>query len=189
MRYSETHKAETNQRILKEASERFRRDGIGATGLQPLMKALGLTHGGFYAHFKSKDDLVQQALRVAAGNLEASTTELFAKDHPLARFIDVYLSTDHRARPDLGCPLPTMAAELGQRGEPSPITDEVVRSRLNSLEGTLSGPQASEQSVVILSALVGALMLARSVADPQLSDHLLQTAQHWLKQTFSAETV
>ena len=55
MRYSQHHKAQTHQRIIEEASTRFRRDGIGATGLQPLMKALGLTHGGFYAHFASKD--------------------------------------------------------------------------------------------------------------------------------------
>jgi AcrR family transcriptional regulator len=62
MRYSSDHKAKTHQRIIKEASVRFRRDGIGATGLQPLMKALDLTHGGFYAHFKSKDELVERNL-------------------------------------------------------------------------------------------------------------------------------
>ena len=67
MRYSQDHKAQTHQRIIKEASVRFRRDGIGATGLQPLMKALDLTHGGFYAHFKSKDELVEKALQ--AGRL------------------------------------------------------------------------------------------------------------------------
>ena len=69
MRYSEDHKAKTHQLILDEAARRFRRDGVGATGLQPLMKALGLTHGGFYAHFKSKDDLVEKALRHAFDNL------------------------------------------------------------------------------------------------------------------------
>lgn len=63
MRYSADHKAQTHQRIIKEASVRFRRDGIGATGLQPLMKALNLTHGGFYAHFKSKDELVEKPCR------------------------------------------------------------------------------------------------------------------------------
>ena len=57
MRYSPDHKAQTHQRIIKEASARFRKDGIGGTGLQPLMKALGLTHGGFYSHFKSKEEL------------------------------------------------------------------------------------------------------------------------------------
>ena len=87
MRYSEDHKAQTHQRIVKEASERFRRDGIGATGLQPLMKALGLTHGGFYAHFKSKDDLVEQSLRKAADDVTDLCNDLFAEENPLAAFI------------------------------------------------------------------------------------------------------
>ncbi|AYC33143.1 TetR/AcrR family transcriptional regulator [Pseudomonas cavernae] len=184
MRYPDTHKAETNQRIISEAAERFRRDGIGATGLQPLMKALGLTHGGFYAHFKSKDDLVQQALRAAADKLDEACAETFAQDKPLQQFIDNYLSGAHRANPGAGCPLPTMAAELGQRGQPSPITDEVVRNRLGMIEGALPGPQADEQSVVILSALVGALLLSRSVEDSQLSDQVLHSTQNWLKQAF-----
>ena len=66
MRYSSNHKAETRQRIIGEASRRFRKDGIEGTGLVPLMKALGLTHGGFYAHFESKDALVQASLEAAA---------------------------------------------------------------------------------------------------------------------------
>ena len=65
MRYSQDHKAQTHKRIIKEASVRFRRDGIGATGLQPLMKALGLTHGGFYSHLTSSDELVDKALQDA----------------------------------------------------------------------------------------------------------------------------
>jgi TetR/AcrR family transcriptional repressor of nem operon len=62
MRYSEDHKAQTRQRIIEEAARRFRRDGVSATSVQTLMKALDLTHGGFYAHFKSKDELVEEAL-------------------------------------------------------------------------------------------------------------------------------
>ena len=76
MRYSEDHKAKTHQRIVDEAALRFRRDGVLATGLQPLMKALGLTHGGFYAHFKSKDDLVEQALQQSADQLYEGLKEL-----------------------------------------------------------------------------------------------------------------
>lgn len=68
MRYPEDHKQKTRRRIVEEAARLFRQDGVGATGLQPLMKALGLTHGGFYAHFKSKDDLVETALRHARRN-------------------------------------------------------------------------------------------------------------------------
>lgn len=182
MRYSEDHKAQTHQRIIEEASERFRRDGVGATGLQPLMKALGLTHGGFYAHFKSKDELVEKALGAAAAKLSEVSTELFSGDNPLPRFIESYLSAGHRANPGQGCPLPTISAELGLRGQASPITDEVVKERLAMIEGALSGPDATEQSIVILSTLVGALMLSRSVAAPDLSDRILETAQRLLIQ-------
>src|SRR5690606_11646725 len=126
MRYAQDHKAQTHQRILHEAAARFRKDGIGATGLQPLMKALGLTHGGFYAHFKSKDDLVEKALRCAVDQIGESNKQTLGEDTSAAAFIDVYLSSTHRDAPDKGCPLPTMAAELGQRGQPSEITDELI---------------------------------------------------------------
>jgi len=187
MRYSEDHKAQTHQRIIDEASARFRRDGIGATGLQPLMKALGLTHGGFYAHFKSKDDLVEQSLRKAADDLADHCNNLFAEESPLVAFIDSYLSSEHRASPDEGCPLPTMSAELGQRGQASPTTDEVIQSRLKSIENTLPDQtRAREQSIVMLSTLVGALLLSRSANDPELSDQILDTTREWLKQQVTA---
>lgn len=186
MRYSQDHKAQTYQRIVKEASARFRRDGIGATGLQPLMKALGLTHGGFYAHFKSKDELVETALRAAAEESAARATETFTKPDPLASFIDMYLSKTHRETPEVGCPLPTMSAELGQRREPSAVTDEGVQSHLDRLANALGGADADEKSVMMLSSMVGALLLSRSVQDPQLSDRILETVRETLKRDIPA---
>ena len=180
MRYSETHKAATHQRIIEEASRRFRRDGIAATGLQPLMKALGLTHGGFYAHFSSKDQLVEEALAAAAEQLQAACSALFAQEQPLQAFIDSYLSRAHRANPEAGCPLPTLSAELGQRCQPSPLTDALVEDRLAMLAGALDRPGADETSVALLCTLVGALMLSRSIKDPELSDRVLDSARHWL---------
>ncbi|WP_296272534.1 TetR/AcrR family transcriptional regulator [Pseudomonas sp. UBA6323] len=181
MRYSEDHKAKTHQRIIEEAALRFRRDGVGATGLQPLMKALGLTHGGFYAHFKSKDDLVETALRHAAQELSNNAESLGKEaEAPLTRFIASYLSSAHRANPGAGCPLPTMSAELGQRGAASETTDALVRERLMRIEGDLDSDKADEQSVLLLSAMVGALMLSRSVKDPELSDRLLKTTRRLL---------
>jgi TetR/AcrR family transcriptional repressor of nem operon len=177
MRYSEDHKAQTHQRIIEEAARLFRRDGVGATGLQPLMKTLGLTHGGFYAHFKSKDELVETALRHSAEKLTAATAD---SEKPLSSLISGYLSSAHRANPGDGCPLPTISAELGQRGAPSPITDELIRDRLKTIEAGLSAEQADEQSVLVLSAMVGALLLSRSVSDPELSDRLLKTTRHLL---------
>lgn len=185
MRYAQDHKAQTHERILHEASARFRRDGIGATGLQPLMKALGLTHGGFYAHFKSKDELVEKALRCAADEASEYASKAFTQDGGLTAFIDMYLSQAHRNTPEKGCPIPTMAAELGQRGQASPITDELIESRLAALQSALSGPDADARSVVMLSTLVGALTLSRSTQDPALSERILQTTRDWLKQQAS----
>ena len=183
MRYAQDHKAQTHQRILTEAAARFRRDGIGATGLQPLMKALGLTHGGFYAHFKSKDDLVEKALRCAVDESRERTAPVFAEENALEKYIDMYLSESHRSNPDKGCPLPTMSSELGQRGQPSPTTDELIQARLASFKNSLSGPDAEAQSIMMLSTMVGALMLSRSVQDPELSDRILATARECLKKT------
>lgn len=180
MRYSEEHKAQTHQRIIEEAARLFRRDGVGATGLQPLMKTLGLTHGGFYAHFKSKDELVETALRHSVAQVDAAAQEAAEAEKPLTTLISRYLSSAHRANPGEGCPLPTLSAELGQRGEPSPVTDELVRRRLDSIAAGLGSEHADEQSVLVLSAMVGALLLSRSVSDPDLSDRLLKTTRRLL---------
>ena len=182
MRYSQDHKAQTHQRIIKEASARFRRDGIGATGLQPLMKALGLTHGGFYSHFKSKDELVEEALQAAADQCDATCAELFAQDRPLETFIDTYLSEWHQTTPDEGCPLPTMSSELGLRGQPSPTSDVVLNARLEQVQGTLEGEDAADRSIFIMSALVGALLLSRSVENPELAQRILDVTREFLKQ-------
>lgn len=188
MRYSQDHKAQTHQRIIKEASVRFRRDGIGATGLQPLMKALNLTHGGFYAHFKSKDELVEKALQAAAAELDAHCEMLFSQERPLEAFIDSYLSEWHHTSPDQGCPLPTMSSELGQRGQQSPTTDTVLDARLKQIETALASPSADEQSLVIMSTLVGALVLARSVDNPELATRILDVVRESLKTSATPQT-
>ncbi|SHM97663.1 transcriptional regulator, TetR family [Pseudomonas asturiensis] len=181
MRYALDRKAQTHQRIVKEASVRFRRDGIGATGLQPLMKSLGLTHGGFYAHFKSKDDLVEQALRQSVDDAKVLTREMFAGQDALSEFIDLYLSSPHRDEPGTGCPLPNMCAELGQMERPSKLTDEITLHLLETFENALQSEDSQSKSVLILSSLVGALMLSRSVHDRQLSDHILNVTRDHVK--------
>lgn len=184
MRYPDDHKEKTHQRIIDEAARRFRQDGVGATGLQPLMKALGLTHGGFYAHFKSKDALVEAALRRASEEANANAAAAFSDDGSLKTFIAAYLSSIHREKPETGCPLPTVAAELGQKGKPSAVTDELVESRLQEIAGTLTDDDADDQAVLLFSALVGALTLSRSVSDPALSDRLLKTTRRLLTERY-----
>lgn len=187
MRYSQDHKAQTHQRIIKEASVRFRRDGIGATGLQPLMKALNLTHGGFYAHFKSKDELVEKALQSAAADLDAHCEMLFSQERPLEAFIDSYLSEWHLTSPDQGCPLPTMSSEMGLRGQHSATTDAVLAARVGQIETALNDGQGDAQGLVMMSTLVGALVLARSVEDPALALRIMDVVRESLK-TRIAET-
>lgn len=180
MRYPQDQKEKTRQRIVDEAAVRFRRDGVSATGLQPLMKALGLTHGGFYAHFKSKDDLVEAALAKAAEESDANLASALSEEGSLDELIRAYLSSSHRAEPDRGCPLPTLAAELGQMGKPSETTDALVSKRLDWISGMLGGDDADDRSALIFAAMVGALSLSRSVTDPELSDRLLRATRRQL---------
>ncbi|NVZ36893.1 TetR/AcrR family transcriptional regulator [Pseudomonas sp. 21615526] len=187
MRYSQDHKAQTHQRIIKEASVRFRRDGIGATGLQPLMKSLNLTHGGFYAHFRSKDELVEKALQEAAAQLDEHCKKLFSQQRPLDAFIDSYLSQWHQTSPHEGCPLPTMSSELGLRGQNSRTTDEVLNARLKQVEAALESPNAREQGLVLMSTLVGALVLARSVESAELATRILDVVRGSLKAGFCGQ--
>ena len=181
MRYSSDHKAQTHQRIIKEASVRFRRDGIGATGLQPLMRALDLTHGGFYAHFKSKGELVEKALQAAAAELDAHCEMLFSQERPLQGFIDSYLSEWHLNSPAEGCPLPTISSELGLRGQPSPTSDLVLNARLEQIENSLEGENNADRAIVIMSTLVGALLLSRSIADAEFAQRILDVTRDHLK--------
>ena len=181
MRYSSDHKAQTHQRIIKEASVRFRRDGIGATGLQPLMRALDLTHGGFYAHFKSKGELVEKALQAAAAELDAHCEMLFSQERPLQGFIDSYLSAWHLNSPAEGCPLPTMSSELGLRGQQSATTDAVLDARIQQIETALGDRKTDAQGLVMMSTLVGALVLARSVKDKALARRIMDVVRASVK--------
>jgi TetR/AcrR family transcriptional regulator, transcriptional repressor for nem operon len=191
MRYSSNHKAETRQRIIGEAARRFRKHGIEGTGLVPLMKALGLTHGGFYAHFESKDALVQASLEAAAEQtLERwqappiavhaavpaePVPELAAAagDEPVRAFIDDYLSAHHRDEPGEGCPLPTLAAELGLRGQPSATADAMIEQMTALLTDCRIAAGPGDGGIVALAAMVGALTLARAVSDRAASDGIL----------------
>jgi len=147
-----------------------------------LMKALNLTHGGFYAHFKSKDELVEKALQAAAAELDVHCEMLFSQERPLEAFIDSYLSEWHLTSPDQGCPLPTMSSELGLRGQHSATTDVVLGARVKQIEAALlNGGKGGADALVIMSTLVGALVLARSVEDSTLAARIMDVARERLK--------
>ncbi|WP_296947803.1 TetR/AcrR family transcriptional regulator [uncultured Massilia sp.] len=176
MRYSSNHKAETRKRIIGEASRRFRKNGIEGTGLVPLMKALGLTHGGFYAHFTSKDALVQASLEAAVGDMLARWPDP-RNGEELRAFVDDYLSAQHRDNPGEGCPLTSLGVELGLRGTPSSTSDAMVARMAERLAGSEVRAAAPQQGMVALAAMVGAIALARAVSDPATSDGILDAVR------------
>lgn len=172
MRYTPNHKAETRQRIVDEAARRFRRDGIEGTGLVPIMKALGMTHGGFYAHFASKDALVEAALDAAIEQIDRKWQDPLAPAQ-LQAFLSSYLSTRHRDHPEAGCPIPTLCTELGLRGQPSAGADALARRMAARLQDCEIDAAGDDRGLVVLAALVGALTLSRAVAEPALSERIL----------------
>src|SRR5258708_25716257 len=131
MRKSREEAAQTRKRIVTAASEKFRKNGIVATGLNDLMSAAGLTHGGFYKHFESKDQLIAEACAEAVGSLTEMMTAV-AADKPSKGGLEVivakYLSTAHRDDPSHGCPLAGLGSELARGDE---------KTRATSTEGFL----------------------------------------------------
>ncbi|MGY1499470.1 TetR/AcrR family transcriptional regulator [Streptomyces sp. QTS52] len=195
-RITKEDKARNRQNILGAAGRMFRSQGIDAVGIAELMKEAGLTHGGFYNHFASKDDLV---LEVFGASFAASLGSLARtvddgpdqSGSPLERVVAGYLSTAHRDAPDGGCPSASLVTDAARHSE------AVQSAYAEGVEGYLTGftaeflreaeekghepdpGEARHRAVRLLSEMVGALMLARAVRDvePELSDEILQTGR------------
>jgi TetR/AcrR family transcriptional repressor of nem operon len=168
---SQTDKAASHERIVKVASRRIRRDGISNVAVADLMKEAGLTHGGFYRHFDSREELVAEAVdaALAQGSRRFKTADARGR----SALIDGYLSPLHRDRPETGCAvaaLPTEIARTGPRAR-SAYTLQ-VRRYLDLLDELPPGCETDE-ACLILASLVGALALARAVDDRGLSDQIL----------------
>ncbi|MGH6882484.1 TetR/AcrR family transcriptional regulator [Hypericibacter sp.] len=184
MRKSKQEAARTRQRIVKTAAAEFRRKGISETGLSELMAAAGLTHGGFYRHFDSKDQLVAEACAAAVdpevGSLLAACSHK-AKGNPLEAIAADYLSTKHRDDPSGGCPFAALGSELARgddhtRAAATAGILKLVDSLAERLEKTK--PEAAKKRVLAaLSLMLGALTLSRIVMDPKLSVDILRQAK------------
>ena len=177
MRQSREEKAKTHERIIELASHRIRESGMESPGVAEIMQAAGLTHGGFYKHFASRDDLIAEAAERAYEAADRTVHELTddAED-PLGAFVDWYVSAHHRDDRGAGCPVVALGDDV-QRGNDrvrGAYTEQVERY-LSNLERFLGGGEdARRRATVALSTLVGSLMLARAVDDPALSDEILR---------------
>ncbi|MFD0474418.1 TetR/AcrR family transcriptional regulator [Nonomuraea thailandensis] len=153
------------------------------------MKEAGLTHGGFYKHFTSRDDLIAQAAAVALTEGSAKLERAARGNERSARdgLIDAYLARRHRDRPATGCALVTLGAAAGRGDERlRQAYEKQVRAYLELIEGPDGdGRDAGAEAMLTLAALVGAVLMARAVADEDLSDELLETVARRLRQPAS----
>jgi TetR/AcrR family transcriptional repressor of nem operon len=179
MRYPESHKAETRERIVSAAAAALRSEGLSGVSIPALMKRVGLTHGGFYGYFRDRDALVAEAVVAAAsGTAEGA----FAEELSLAETLRRYLSEAHLAHPEQGC----VVAALGSEGErqPAPVRrafGEVARGLLALVEKKLHPSRASKKpsddALRLASTMVGAIVLGRLVNDPELANRILHAAR------------
>lgn len=177
MKVSREQMAENRQRILDVASRLFREKGFDAVSVAEVMKAAGLTHGGFYGHFASKDDLVAQSLGHA---LSASV----AGGMDLPAYVQDYLSARHRLNPGMGCPTAGLAAEIRHQTAPAQAAMTTgLQAQIARIAEALPGPDAAlrrRAAIGSWAAMVGAVILARATDDPALADEILAETRVWL---------
>jgi TetR/AcrR family transcriptional repressor of nem operon len=180
MRYSREHKLETHARIVKKASVRLREKGAHGIGVADLMKEAGLTHGGFYAHFDSREALVIEAFADAMDRSTERWRKLAAATPPekrLAAIVDSYLTTIHRDDPGHGCAVPTLGAEIARE---SPKTRKAFAAKLAQMIDMLADqiPElprktARKQAMAAVATMMGTLVLSRIAGSGEFSDEIL----------------
>jgi TetR/AcrR family transcriptional regulator, transcriptional repressor for nem operon len=187
MGYSKAQKTRTHKRIVSIASKRFREKGLAGLGIAELMKEAGLTVGGFYKHFGSRDDLVAEAVNSAFGGWQRrlDAAKSGGASVSLAKLIDEYLNETHRDNPGSGCAFSALAPEIARSDKRTrSLTSEQVRGDLQLIATLLPGRDkraARSRAILIFSALVGAMSLARAVSDEALSREILETVGELLK--------
>jgi TetR/AcrR family transcriptional repressor of nem operon len=174
--------AEANrQKILEVAGALFRERGYDGIGVADIMKHAGLTHGGFYGHFPSKDDLAAEMTARVLGR-EGWLERLTGKANPSAGdVVRSYLSRHHRDQPGRGCLIAALGSDVPRQARPvRRAFTEGLRHRVDVLKQLMPGrsPAAKRQeALATLASLVGALTLARAVDDPRMSDEILDAAK------------
>lgn len=196
MRYSETHKQETRQKVVKAAAAAVRAKGPDGVGVADIMAEAGLTHGGFYAHFKSKEALVAAAVEEAFGQSRrrfSRMTEDMSSREALSTFVDAYVSAEHRANPQRGCPISTLANDLPRQGAlVRAAFDAGVEGLIARLASWLPQPDPVQRRSLassLMAEMAGAVSLARAVSDEALATRLLEASRTRIKARMGLEQV
>lgn len=184
MRYSREHKQETHDRIVRKASVRLREKGAHGIGVADLMKEAGLTHGGFYAHFDSREALVMEAFAYAMDRSMEHWRKLTDEATPekrLALVAESYLSTLHRDNPGTGCSIPALGAEIARE---SPKARKAFAGKLDEMIEQLADyipnlprKAARKQAIATLATMAGTMLLARIAGSSELSDEVLKAGR------------
>lgn len=171
-----SRKEVTHERIVEVASRAIRRSGYDGTGVADIMKEAGLTHGGFYAHFASRDALLAEAGDRAGADSVALATRLAAAAPPgqaVKAIMEAYLSPEHIASIEHGCPVSALGSEMPRQ---APEVRHAATVHIKEMVDLLARqmpdwgqPQSHEQAMALLCSLIGTTMLARAVDDPKLS--------------------
>ena len=186
MGHSQANKREHHEQIVGVAATRVREDGLDGVGVADLMRDAGLTHGGFYRHFESRDELVAEAVERAlhdGGQAMAAVAE--SPRDPLAAVIDAYLSTTHRDNLGTSCAVTTLAADIARSNARAQAAyTSQVGVYIDMLAWLLprgSSDDRRRTAIAALSTLVGAVSMARAVSDEPLSQEILASAASELK--------
>ncbi len=181
-------KEATHERIVSVAARAIRRQGYHGTGVADIMKEAGLTHGAFYAHFESREAMLAEAAAKACAESTALAAGAAggASPHALATLLSAYLSRQHVESVERGCPLAALGSETPRQ---APEVRRVATRHIKEMVDLIARqspqwgqPAAHEQALVTMATMVGALVLARAVDEPALSDSLLEAALKHLTQ-------
>jgi TetR/AcrR family transcriptional regulator, transcriptional repressor for nem operon len=190
MRHSKTEKANTHKRIVTIAAKKFREEGLAGIGIADLMKKAGLTVGGFYKHFKSRDALVAEAIGSAL-EMWKDRIDAAAADGPRITYeslVDDYLSEAHRNYPGMGCPVSALAGDLARSDKRTrAVATRKIRDNIELLATLIRDTTkmdkdtARPRAVMTYCAMVGAISMARAISDKELSRDILKTVAQRLK--------
>lgn len=183
MRYAAGHRQLTRARILRAAGSVFRRQGYHAAGVDKVMEEAGLTAGGFYAHFESKEALLAETLASAAAEVVSDEPLEHVSGRAWAEaFVERYLSPAHRNKTEDGCPLPALVSEVARAGGPVKASFEaIVRDLAARLQGQAGGDVSEDRALAIIALCVGGLGVARSVHNEALAERILAACRDLAK--------
>ena len=191
MRYQPEHKAETHRKIVKDASRRVRAEGMTGAAVSAVMRDAGLTHGGFYKHFESKDELLMESLSEAFQEIAdrlAHAAEQATPEMAWKAIVNTYLSLEYCEHVEYGCPLPALAPELARADQAMKprIFEELKKYRSRMLPFMPGQQTADKESAffAIFSTMAGAVEIARMLPKPAMREKVLASARDLLLRSF-----